>query len=332
MSWLDNANGLRFGDFGTVLSSGQFPDSSGATKPECSLELWVQPKSLKNSGTLLSFYAPDDPVQLRVQQYHSLLILEQKVKGPRNQSRIVGIQNAFRRTGPVFLTITSGGTKSAMYVDGDLVRAFPGYQFGPDCHGELILGSAPSFVNTWGGQLRGLAIYRRELTSSEVLEHFQTWVNQGRPELSGNEGAVGVYLFDERAGNIVHSVIRPGFDLHIPDRFYLWHERFLEPFWLEFKPDEEYAKDLAINIFGFMPLGFFFCLYFTHVKQLQHSRVLTIALGFAVSLTIEVLQSYLPTRDSGTTDLITNTLGTILGVKLYGWMAGRNLLARIYGE
>jgi glycopeptide antibiotics resistance protein len=118
-------------------------------------------------------------------------------------------------------------------------------------------------------------------------------------------------------------------DLLIRERFFVLDKWFLEPFWKEFRPGWSYWKDVGINIAGFVPLGFFFCLYLSLIRRVEHPALVTIPVGFSVSLVIEVLQAFLPTRDSGTTDLITNTFGTALGVILFGWSVRHNWLTRV---
>jgi glycopeptide antibiotics resistance protein len=62
-----------------------------------------------------------------------------------------------------------------------------------------------------------------------------------------------------------------------------------------------------------VPLGFCFTALFAWINGRQRSWRYTVVLGFLVSLTIELIQAHMPTRFSGTTDLITNTAGTALG-------------------
>jgi hypothetical protein len=50
---------------------------------------------------------------------------------------------------------------------------------------------------------------------------------------------------------------------------------------------------------GPMPVGFCFAAYFSSIKRWQHPVVAAVFLGFVLSLTIEVLQAFLPTRNSG---------------------------------
>jgi VanZ family protein len=330
VTWLDNRNGLHFGSYATIRSSTRFPSVVGPEDPACSLEIWLQPGSTTGANSIVSFSTRENPLQLVVHQYHSSLILKRQSPGGPHRTETIGVDGVFRQIKPVFLAITSGPQKTSIFVDGALAESFPRFHFGNECAGQLVVGTSPVGNDRWSGQLLGLAVYERELTTAQANQHFATWTTTGRPELSGDENAMAVYLFDERSGNIAHNAIQPGIDLNIPKHYSLLHQVFLEPFWKEYKPGRSYWWDVTENVVGFLPLGFFFCAYWSSVRPIKHTALATVALGFAVSLTIEVLQSYIPIRASGTTDLFTNTLGTFLGVQLYSIKTARGLLAQIY--
>ncbi len=241
-----------------------------------------------------------------------------------------GILDAFHPGRPSFITITANPPGAAIYLDG--VLAERSLRFGlssRDFTGRLVIANSPVAGDSWSGELRGLAIFDRELTAAEVLENYTSWTRNGRPEISGNASPVALYLFDERAGRVIHNRTGSAPDLTIPDHYLILRQPFLEVPWKEFNPTWSYVEDLLVNIGGFVPFGFVFCAYFSFVRHRKHTLSLTIFLGFAVSLTIEVLQSYIPTRSSGMTDLITNTAGTAIGAMILRWKITQATLSRI---
>ena len=62
VSWLTNANGLRFGRYATILSSGAFATPSSQDEEFCSIEIWLRPhRDLQISdspGWQAGFYRP----------------------------------------------------------------------------------------------------------------------------------------------------------------------------------------------------------------------------------------------------------------------------------
>jgi hypothetical protein len=59
--------------------------------------------------------------------------------------------------------------------------------------------------------------------------------------------------------------------------------------------------------------------------------VVTVVVGFGVSLAIELLQAYLPSRDSSLRDLVTNTAGTLIGAVIATQLL-RNRFALVTGD
>jgi VanZ family protein len=326
IAWLADTNGLLFGRHGTAFTPGPLATSSFQDGTSHSIEIWLQPGVVDDSSTILAFFTPQDLRQrFSLRQSDTDLAL---IVGSQNEHmqarvpRVVYVDDVFRERKLKFIAITSGTAGTKLYVDGSFVRAIPQFRLSAsDFTGRLVLGTSPVVNDSWPGQLRGLAFYENELSATQISRHYETWTRQGRPDLSQNDHVLALYLFGERQGRVVHNGAGSGADLQIPYRYQILREKFLEPPWKEFNRRWSYWKNVGINIAGFIPLGFFFCAYLTLAGKISRPALVTVILGAAVSVSIEVLQAYLPTRDSGMTDIITNTLGTGLGVILYRWKA-----------
>ena len=329
VSWLSGENALLFGKHGSIVSASPIEAKRSQPDKSCSLEIWLESRRVSSEGTILAFYWPANRVvALSLRQYRNGLVLERESRGRLAWEASIYIADVFRGPEPVLFTISSGEAGTAVYVDGTLVRKAPEFKLiSKDLSGEFIIGTSPLTAYNWSGEVRGVAIYDRELTAAEVSQNYTNWTsgwttasrtNSRSDEATGNS-VVARYLFNEEKGNVVRNQVDPATSLLIPGRFLILHEQFLQRPWDEFRPGWHYWKDVAINVAGFIPLGFFFQAYFDAVGKTNRAIWFTIAVGFAASLTIEVLQAFLPTRDSGMTDLITNTFGTALGALAWVW-------------
>jgi hypothetical protein len=327
VTWLENADGVEFGSHGTLVSSKAFRPLSSGDETFCSLEISLRPRSLDDSSTILAFFTPEPGIQFSLDQFGVDMALQIRSQNPNSRARGarsgVYVRDVFLSRELLLIAIASGVAGTSIYVDGVLLGAIPQFRLSTgDCSSQLVLGTSPVVNRSWSGQLRGLAIYNQELTATQVSRHFESWTAKKRFDVGQDEHVAALYLFNEHQGRIVHDSSGSEINLAIPERFSIVHEKFLEPPWQEFHNDWGYWKNVLINIGGFVPLGFLFYAYLAMAKRSGLPALTTVMLGAAVSLTIEVLQAYLPTRDSGMTDIITNTLGSGIGVMLYRWKAG----------
>lgn len=328
VTWL-GANGLKLNTDSLVVSASPLA-AAESISDSYTLELYVRPSAVRGSYTILGFYCPGRPRQLLVRQYFDGLLVTHDARIDRDPTRTIkfDVDHVFSRNKLVQITISSGRVGTFVYVEGKLAEHIPTFRISRDeLFGEIVIGTSPITYHTWTGEMYGLAIYRRELTPVDVLQHYKN-----RDDTNVNVdlvGALALYRFSEGRGNVVRNDVGSGPNLEIPKFFSIPHKQFLRSPPSEFRFDTNYAADLISNIVGFVPLGIIVCAYFLWSQPRARAMALaTIACGL-LSLLIEILQFYIPRRGSGITDVLTNTLGAAIGALLLQVGVIRLFLAEI---
>lgn len=330
VAWLKSRNGLDFGRNPLVLSRTPL-DFADPRWSSISLEIWLQPAGSWQANTFLSIYTPQNPKQFRMMYYYNVFLIRRNRRDTKGQwhDTAIGVDNAVSPNNLLFITITAGPTASSIYFNGKLVQVFPGHVLsGRDLSGQLIFGTSPFEKQTWHGEWRGLAIYGAELSPAEVVAHYQKWTKGCQTDLAKELVPTALYDFHEGTGETIHDVAGAAPDLFIPKHYSVPHKAILQWPWEEYRPRRSYAADIVVNIAGFVPLGFLFSAFLWSTTRNQRPALTAILIGALISLTIELLQAYIPQRSSGMTDILTNTLGTAMGAILCAQQKVKAVLAR----
>jgi hypothetical protein len=324
VGWLKDRAGLSFQPDGiayepkaTDRSAGGLPDQPAAF----TMELWLEPGRVPATD-LFDILTIDDgalPSGIILFQWRTELLLRVRDHASHGGFREIGPSGVLAEQTPRFITITVAPSGSTFYSNGLLLKHYPGFT-APDSqlNGRLILGNAAEGKHPWTGNLFGLAIFNRTLDPFEIAQHYALWTSHQAGQLAAESGLAALYRFDEGSGQWANDLSTNRHRLLIPERYVALQKRVLELPWGPDPIEWSDLDDIAINILGFMPFGFIVYRYRGLAKPdgRAWNVVWAVCVGAAISLTIELTQVWLPNRTSSATDLVTNTLGTFLGVLL----------------
>ena len=99
-----------------------------------------------------------------------------------------------------------------------------------------------------------------------------------------------------------------------------WRNQGISPLRYVTAPWPKYwtGFDVGVNLLGYAPLGFLLVLFLLHLRRVRWPVSVAVLCAGLLSLTMEGLQSYLPSRVPSNVDLALNTLGAWLGA-CAGW-------------
>jgi VanZ family protein len=327
--WMAGAQGLSFSPYGIAVARQPVALPAPAPQPSAvTVELYLQPSRyyFTDYAEIFSLYRPGQSDWFTIAKDGPRLYLDGRYDTGEKPSGVQRLRafDVFRRDQTDLLTVVAGPAGTYVYRDGLLLHSFPEAKpFPQTLAGEPVLGNSPNGHAAWTGNVFGLAIYSRALSPAEVEQDNLAWTSRSLQSLGAQPGIVALFPFQEGSGATIHDLISGGPSLQIPAGLKPPHHAYLE---LPSRRSFHRIRDVVQNIVGLMPFGFLVagCIQYGKQSSLSRAVVLAMLAGLALSLTIEILQAYLPSRDSSLTDVINNTLGSGLGALF--WPLGMRVL------
>jgi len=328
VTWLSDRPGLQFAPYGlaydpTSLTAVPGSGTPGGTAAHFTVELWLtaQPEPASDVFDILTIHNPRLAFDFVIGQWKQDLLLRATVQTGQPTGKIpeAGLDNAIPAGRAGFFTIRGDTAGVVFYRDGSAAGHFPQFVLNAESlDGQLILGNEASGKSSWTGRLLGLAFYNRALDTTEITRHYLIWMQGHAQQLTKTPGLTALYLFNEGAGQLIQDSSGNHHDVIIPAIFGPVQRDLLIPPWKDLSYYQPDYSDIFVNILGFIPFGFCFFLHrhLREPRQRMANALLVILSGMMVSLTIEVIQAWLPNRVSSMTDFLTNTTGTLLGIVL----------------
>lgn len=248
------------------------------------------------------------------QRRDGLLFFLKTMEPPGGENiHTIEIKNIFAAPCRKHLVITCDNGMTKLFVDGSLVKhvEIPGTFSNWDKNARIFVGNDDSGEHSWEGDIYKIAIYERamglEIFSSEKIKsneiksllYYDFEVLAPKDVIKDHGGQnFEQDLFIPKYFNVLGKTI-----LSLPNRYFLLSTAFL--------------KDVFINVSGFIPLGVIIFLWIMFSGgSTRCAFCSSIMLGFTISVSLEVIQIFLPLRSSSCVDLFNNILGSFIGAYL----------------
>ena len=324
--WDHSSQGLVFDHYGQIYSLGEWAmqPSPAEGRKQFSLEFWLQPQAgYQTYSDILCICSRGVDSDLIVGESGPdlVVIAPFRNRDGTTSKRSLWFDGAAEKVELRFLTVTSGPEGTVLYLDGKPWHADRYRDLLPERYsGQLVMGHSLSGEQGWRGVVHGLALYDHALSVQEVAVHYSHWQQN---EIEQLRTAAALYTFEAHTGNLIRNrAASSAPDLIIPLTF----RRFrLKPLEFPHPLKRSDIRDAMVNVLGFVPFGFYLYLYLRTVRDFSAKKaaLCAISIGAVTSLTIELSQVFLPTRDSSALDLMNNIIGTLAGSLVAGLASGR---------